>query len=62
MESNKKYVTEITGSDLKQIAAAANAYPGVGINIERTDEGLEISVDREQLSRWVRTIIDGGKI
>lgn len=62
MEPNKQYITQITARDLKEIAGAANAYPGDGIEIERTENGMLIRIDRGQLERWVKTIINGGNI
>ena len=62
MEANKAYITEVSKTDLKEIASAANAYPGDGIDIQRRDDGMCISIDRSQLTRWVKTIINGGSI
>lgn len=62
MEPNKQYITQITTRDLKEIASAANAYAGDGIEVERTESGMLIRIDRGQLERWVKTIINGGNI
>lgn len=62
MEPNKQYITQITSRDLKEIAEAANAHPGDGIEIERTENGMLIRIDRGQFERWVKTIINGGNI
>ena len=62
MEANKQYITQITARDLKEIASAANAYPGDGIEIEHTENGMLIRIDRGQFERWVKTIINGGNI
>lgn len=62
MDKNKRHITEITRRDIEEIADAANMQPGVGIDIQRTADGLEISIDRGQLARWVKTIIQGGNI
>ena len=53
MDKNKKYLSQITKKDLEEIAAAANIYPGPGINIDRNPDGLCISVDIDQLRRWI---------
>ena len=62
MDANKKFITQITRKDLSEIAAAANSHGGDGINVVPTGDGLEISIDTEQFSRWVRVIINGGKL
>lgn len=62
MDANKKHITDLTRRDLKEIADAANAHPGDGIDIERTNDGLRVSVDRGQFTRWVKTIMNGGNI
>lgn len=62
MDANKSHITDITRRDLEEIAAAANSYGGDGIDVDRTNDGLRISVDRGQLARWVRTIMNGGNI
>lgn len=62
MDANKRHITDITRRDLNEIADAANAYGGDGIDVERTNDGLKVSVDRGQLTRWVKTIMNGGNI
>ena len=62
MDKNKTYITQITRADLSEIAAAANAYGGDGIDIRKTESGLMVEIDRGQLTRWVKTIINGGNI
>ena len=62
MDANKSHITDITRRDLEEVAAAANSYGGDGIDVDRTNDGLRISVDRGQLARWVRTIMNGGNI
>ena len=62
MDANKKHITDITRRDLEEIADAANSYGGDGIDVERTNDGLRVSVDRGQLTRWVKTIMYGGNI
>lgn len=62
MDANKRHITDITRRDIKEIADAANAYGGDGIDVERTNDGLKVSVDRGQLTRWVKTIMNGGNI
>ncbi len=62
MDANKKYLSDITRKDLEEIAAAANAHGGDGIDVTPTNDGLEISIDRGQFTRWVKTIMYGGNI
>ena len=62
MDADKKHITDITRRDLKEIADAANSYGGDGIDVVRTNDGLRVSVDRDQLTRWVKTIRNGGNI
>lgn len=62
MNADKKHITDITRRDLQEIAAAANSYGGDGIDVDRTNDGLRVSVDRDQLTRWVKTIMNGGNI
>lgn len=62
MDKDKAYITEISKADLREIAAAANTFAGDGIDVTRTDEGLMISIDRSQFTRWVKTIMNGGNI
>ena len=62
MDKDKAYITEISKADMREVADAANAFGGDGIDVTRTDEGLMISIDRSQFTRWVKTIINGGNI
>lgn len=62
MDPNKRFVTSLTRQDIREIADAANAYAGDGIDVIRTPDGLEISIDKMQFTRWVKTIIEGGKL
>ena len=59
MNSNKKYITEITGSDMREIAMAANAHGGDGIDVSKKDSGLEISIDLKFLQEVVLRILRG---
>lgn len=62
MDKNKKYITEITKADLEQLAAAANLHVGEGIDVTPTNDGLEISIDRQKLRRWIQMVIEGKPI
>lgn len=62
MDGDKKYITQLSAQDLKEIAMAANSHGGEGANVRPTSDGLEISVDREWLTRCVRKIVNGEPI
>ena len=62
MDADKKYITGITRADLKEIAAACNSYGGPGIDVYLTEQGLKFEVDRQQLTRWVKEIMEGRSI
>ena len=62
METDKQYLSQVTKNDMKEIAEAANAYAGAGIDIQRNPDGMEISIDRSQFTRWVKVIMNGGTI
>lgn len=59
MDGKKKYLTEITRSDLMEIAMAANAHGGDGINVLPCEAGLEISIDLQFLQEVVMRILRG---
>ena len=62
MKADKKYLTQVTRQDLSEMADAANSYGGDGIDVKRTQDGLEISIDKAQFTRWVRILMNGGKL
>ena len=62
MDANKRYVTQLSARDLQEIAMAANSHGGEGVDVMPTSDGLEISVDREWLTRCVRKIVNGEPI
>ena len=62
MDGDKKYITQLSAQDLKEIAMAANTHSGEGIDVIPTSEGLEISIDRAWLTRCVRKIMNGEPI
>ena len=62
MDPNKSHITEITRRDLEEIAETVNMRSGDGIEISRRGEGIEISIDRSQFARWVKTIVNEGNI
>ena len=62
MKADKRYVTQLSAMDLQEIAMAANSHGGDGVDVRPTHDGLEISVDREWLTRCVRKIMNGEPI
>ena len=42
----KKYITQITGEDMREIAAVTNLQPGFLIHLEKTAEGMRIEIDK----------------
>ena len=62
MNVDKQYLSQINRRDFEQITAAANMHGGDGIDINLADGGYQVSVDRDQLTRWVKTIMAGGNI
>lgn len=62
MNADKQYITQLSRQDLKEIYEVVNIHAADGIDIKRKPDGLEVSIDRSQLTRWVKTIINGGTI
>ena len=62
MRVDLQYLSQITRREVQEIVAAANMNPGDGIDIKEANGGYQISIDRDQLTRWVKTIINGGNI
>ena len=62
MNANKKHLTEISGSDLREIAAAANAQGGDGIVVSTVGDRMEISIDKNAFEHWVKVIMQGGNL
>lgn len=54
------YITQITRSDLEEIAAATNLVVGPGIDITKQDGSVKIEVNQSQLRRWMRAFHENG--
>ncbi len=52
MSPDKKYVTQVTKADLREIAAVTNIEAGDGVELVRGDH-LVVRIDKEQLKRWM---------
>jgi len=62
MKADIKYITQISANDLKEIAGVVNMETGDGIQIDRSQSGVRISIDKQAIRMWVQTIINGGQI
>lgn len=62
MDRNKKFVFQFSQSDIAEIADAANMQQGEGITLNRSEKGIEISIDKQSLRMWVQAIIRGQEI
>lgn len=62
MDRNKKYVFQLSESDISELADIANVQQGEGITLTRSEKGIEISIDKQSLRMWVQAIIRGQEI
>lgn len=46
----KKYITQLTGEDMKELAQAANLEPGFLIRIDKSQGKVKISIDENALA------------
>lgn len=47
----KKYITQLTGADLKELAAVTKLEPGFLVRIDKTPEGcIKIGIDESALA------------
>ena len=46
----KKYITQLTGEDMKELAQATNLEPGFLIRIDRSQGKIKISADAKALA------------
>lgn len=60
MTPNKRYITQISKDDLREIAAAANMKAGDGIELVPDPSGIIVRIDKEQLKRWIWTFWKNG--
>lgn len=47
------YITQLSRSDLEEIARAANVQPGFGIKVDKVGDALRISIDENDLKRAI---------
>ena len=62
MDRNKKYVFQLSESDIAELADVANIQQGEGITLQRNEKGIEVSLDKQSLRMWVQAIIRGQEI
>ena len=62
MDRNKKYVFQLSESDISEIADVANMQQGEGVTLSRSEKGIEISIDKQSLRMWVQAIMRGQEI
>jgi len=55
-----QYITQLSRSDMMAIAQAANIQPGVGVDVVRKGDHVEVSVNQSQLRRWMRAFYQNG--
>lgn len=55
-----KYITSLSLSDLKEIAAVANMQAGVGIKLEKKDDVVIMSLDLDALKEMMLSFYRNG--
>lgn len=60
MKRGKKYVTQLTAQDLLEIANATDPQAGFCINIEKSNDGLKISIDQKALALAINGFFRNG--
>ena len=60
MDANIEYITQLTRQDLRDIAAATNPKPGLGIKIDRQGDGFMFSLDEQALRNMIWTFVKNG--
>lgn len=56
----KKYITQITGEDMKELAQVTNLEPGFLIRIDKSQGKVKISVDENALALAINGFIRNG--
>ena len=60
MRNDIKYITQLTASDIKSIAAAANAQSGNGVIVVKGDGTMEIKLDKDVFRLWLWNFYHNG--
>ena len=56
----KKYITQLTGEDMKELAQATNLEPGFLIRIDKSQGKIKISIDENSLALAINGFIRNG--
>lgn len=56
----KKYITQITGEDMKELAQVTNLVPGWLIRIDKSQGKIKISVDENALALAINGFFRNG--
>ena len=56
----KKYITQLTGEDMKELAQATNLEPGFLIRIDKSQGKVKISIDENALALAINGFFRNG--
>ena len=56
----KKYITQLTGEDMKELAQATNLEPGWLIRIEKSQDKIKIGIDENALALAINGFFRNG--
>ena len=56
----KKYITQLTGDDMKELAQATNLEPGFLIRIEKSQGKVKIGIDENALALAINGFFRNG--
>ena len=56
MEANKKYITQITSADLRELAALTHLEAGDGLTISYTSNGVRFDIDYAKLTGMLNNL------
>lgn len=56
----KKYITQLTGEDMKELARATNLEPGFLIRIEKSQGKIKIGIDENALALAINGFFRNG--
>lgn len=55
-----KRITDMTGSDFRELARATTPKQGRGIHIEQHDDGFQFSIDESELKKMIWAFLRQG--
>ena len=56
----KKYITQLTGEDMKELAKVTNLEPGFLIRIDKSQDKVKISIDENALALAINGFFRNG--